>query len=109
MFRRFLVLGVGTLALLVALGAPGQLHAQRFRGGVPHGVHPGFRGGFNPRFNRGFFVPRFNQGFFDPRFNRGFFFDPRFNRGFFDPRFNHGFFFDPRFSPAFVPGFFGPF
>jgi hypothetical protein len=85
MLRRFLFLSVGALALLVVLGAPGQLHAQRFRGGFPHGVHPGFRGGFDPRFNRGFFDPRFN----DPRFNRGFF--------------------DPRFSPGFVPGFFGPF
>ena len=32
MFRRFLFPGVGALALLVALAAPGQAHAQRMRG-----------------------------------------------------------------------------
>ena len=32
MFRRFLLPSVGALALLVALAAPGQVHAQRMRG-----------------------------------------------------------------------------
>jgi len=32
MFRRFLFPSVGALALLVALAAPGQVHAQRMRG-----------------------------------------------------------------------------
>jgi hypothetical protein len=46
MLRRFLSVSVGALALLVVLGAPGRLHAQRFRGG--------FRGGFfDPRFSSG--------------------------------------------------------
>ena len=83
MLRRFLFLSVGALALLVVLGAPGQLHAQRMRGGMP-GFHsggmpafhsggmPGFRGGFAPRFNGGMFAPRFNGGMFAPSFNSGF-------------------------------------
>ena len=80
MLRRFLCLSVGALALLVVLGAPGQLHAQRMRGGMPRGgmpgFHsggmPGFRGGFAPRFNGGMFAPRFNGGMFAPSFNSGF-------------------------------------
>ena len=114
MFRRVLLVCVGGLALLVVLGAPGRLHAQRFRGGLPPAMgHPGFRGGvmprfpgsFNPAFNRGFFTPGFNRGFITPGFNRGFFtpafnrgFTPGFNRGFFTPGFNRGLFFDPRFG-----------
>jgi hypothetical protein len=39
MFRRFLFLGVGALALLVALAAPGQVHAQRLRGGAQDGLY----------------------------------------------------------------------
>jgi hypothetical protein len=95
MLRRFLSVGVGALALLVVLGGPGQLHAQRFRGGFRPGFTPGFRGGFTPGF-RGRFDPRFNR--FDRRFGFGRFdrfedrFERRFNRGFFDPRFSPGFF-----------------
>ena len=69
MLRRFLVLGVGALALVVVLGAPGQVHAQRMRGGIANGVHPGFHGGFTPGFNRGVFGPPFGPGprrIFDP-------------------------------------------
>jgi hypothetical protein len=106
MFPRFLSLGVGALALLVVLGAPGQVHAQRGRGGHPgfHGpVMSGSRGGFFPGMgmNHGFFQPGFNSGFnrnsFTPRFNSGFNrnfdlrFDPRFNGGLPDPRINTGF------------------
>ena len=81
MLRRFLFLSVGGLALLVVLGAPGPLQAQRFRGGLPPAMgHPGFPGGVMPRFP-----------------------------GSFNPAFNRGFFFDPRFSPGFGPGFFRPF
>src|SRR5262245_19338405 len=107
MLRRFLLPGVGALALLVVLGAPGQVHAQRMRGGGPRMVMPGFRSGFMPGSRGMFFEPRFNHGFFDPRFNR-MFFDPRFNRGFFNPRFNR-MFFAPRFSPGFGTPFFRPF
>jgi len=78
---------------------------------------PGFRGGFDPRFNRNFFfAPRFN-----PRSSRGGFdrfedrFENRFGSGRFDrfedrfeSRFNRGFF-DPRFSPGFFPGSVFPF
>jgi hypothetical protein len=106
MLRRFLFLTAGVLALLVGLGAPGQVHAQRMmRGGGANRVHPGFRGGFMPGF-RGGFDPRFNRGFdrFEDRFDRGF--DRRFDR--FEDRFDRGFF-DPRFSPGFGPGFFRPF
>jgi hypothetical protein len=94
MLRRFLVFSVGAIALLVVLGAPGQLHAQRMRGSSPRMsprmVNPGFHGRFSPGFNRGMMDPRFNRGMMDPRFNRGMF-DPRFNRGMFDPRFSPGF------------------
>jgi len=69
MLRRFLSLGVGALVLLVVLGAPGQVHAQRFRGGFRpgftpgFGAMPGFRGRFMPGFNREFLGPRFSPGF----------------------------------------------
>jgi hypothetical protein len=109
MFRRFMF-SVGALALLVVLGAPGQLHAQHMRGGGPHMTHPGFRSGFTPGFH-GRFDPRFNRGFdrgfdrFEDRFENRFhgpgsmmFFDPRFNRGFFEPH-----------VTPFFPGFFRPF
>ena len=130
MFRRFLFLIVGSLALLVVLEAPGQLHAQHMRGGMHSGsrmgMTPGFRGRFEPRFNRGFFSPGFNRGFFSPGFNRGFFsprFDSRFGLGRFErfeDRFGNrspfGRFdrFEDRvenrlnrafFNPFFVPGF----
>ena len=74
MFRRFLFLSVGTLALLVVLEAPGQLHAQHMRGGMHSGsrmgMTPGFQGRMDPRFNRGFFSPRFNSGLGLGRFDR---------------------------------------
>jgi hypothetical protein len=84
MFRRYLFLGVGFTALLVVLGAPGQLQAQHMRGGGSFMVQPTFRGGFvAPNFNRGF-DPRFNRGFVTPNFNRGFV-TPNFKRGFMTP------------------------
>ena len=67
MFRRFLCLSAGALALLVALGVPGQVHAQCMRGAVPNRMTPAFRGGFLPGF-RGGAMPGFRGGF-DPRFN----------------------------------------
>ena len=90
MLRRFVSLSVGALALLVVLGAPGQLHAQRFRGGFRPGFMPGFRGGLTPGFNR--FGPR--------RFDR---FEDRFER-----RFGRGPFVSP-FSPGLGSVFFPPF
>ena len=112
MFRRFLFPSLGALALLVGLGAPGQVHAQRMRGGFANGAHPGFRGGFDPRFNRGFFNPRFDSRFGVGRFDR---FEDRFGNRFpsgrfdrfedrLENRFNRGFF-DPRVTPGFFPGF----
>ena len=104
MLRRFLFLSGGGLALLVVLGAPGQLHAQRTHGGM----HPGMHGGFHHGgFHHGGFARPFGPGplIFDPRFNRfGF---GRFDR--FEDRFERRFGFDPRFSPGFFPGFFPPF
>jgi hypothetical protein len=85
MLRRFLSIGVGALVLLVVLGAPGRLHAQRFRGGFRPGITPGFRGRFTPGFGR---MPGFRTGF-TPGFNREFF--------------------EPRFSPGLGPAFFRPF
>jgi hypothetical protein len=114
MFRRFLFLTVGALALLVVLQAPGQLHAQHVRGGMHSGsrmgMTPGFRGRFDPRFNRGFFSPRFTPGFSLGRFER---FEDRFGNRFplgrFDRfedrvenRLNRGLFFTPGFFPGAV-------
>src|SRR3989440_6563013 len=70
MLRRFLCLSVGALALLVVLGAPGQLHAQRMRGGMPRGGMPGFHSGGMPGF-RGGFAPRSNGGEVTPPLQRG--------------------------------------
>ena len=106
MLRQFLFLGVGGLALTVVLGAPGQLHAQRFRASLPPAIQPGFRGVVTPRFPIGV-NPSFNRGFnrrFDRFEDR---FENRFNRGFFDPRFNMGF--GPGFNMGFSPLFFRPF
>jgi hypothetical protein len=104
MFRRFLFLGVGALALLVVLAAPGQVHAQRMRGGAPTRMMTPFRGGFMPG-SRGGFNSRFNGRMFNSRFNGGRF--DRFNSGMFN-RFNGGMF-DSRFNPGFRPGMFRPF
>lgn len=109
MFRRFLCLGVGALALGIVLGAPGQLHAQHMRGGVPHGMHPGFHGMFMPGFHPG--MPGFHGMMFMPGF-RGTMpgFSRSFNRGFVLPNFGPRSF-DPRFGGRFTPGFtpgFGP-
>src|SRR5437588_801066 len=79
MIRRFLGLGVGTLALSIVLWAPGQLHAQHVHGGMPHGgmpsfrngVMPGFRNGVTPGFRNGV-TPGFNRSFLDARINRSF-------------------------------------
>jgi hypothetical protein len=116
MLRRSLFVGVGALALVAGLGAPGQLHARPMRGGFPNGARPGFRSGampgfrggmFTPGLNRGMFAPGFNRGAFTPGLNRGTFtpglnrgmFAPGFNRGAFNSRFNRGF--DRRFDRAF--------
>jgi hypothetical protein len=98
MFRRFLSLSAGVLALLCVTGMPGQLYAQRGRGGFrPGAVRPFGRfmdprfGGFRRDFDRRFMDPRFGEfrrdfdrRFMDPRFS-GFRFD--FDRRFMDPRF----------------------
>jgi hypothetical protein len=73
MFRRYLSLGAGALALLVVLGASHDLHARPMRGGfhpgfrpsVPGMMMPGFRGRFTPGF-RGMMRPGFSAGFFSP-------------------------------------------
>src|SRR2546421_5568989 len=84
MFRRFVCLSVGALALMVVLGAPGQLHAQHMRGGFPHAMHPGFhgmmpgfhgampgfRGGVDTPFNS-LFTPGFARRFIVPRLDPG--------------------------------------
>ena len=115
MLRRFLILGVGALALLAVLGAPGQVHAQRMRGFAFRGMTPGFRGGFTPGF-RGLFRPGFRRGMFNRPFTplfRGGRFTPGFPGGTFSRsfnfRFNNGLFFDPRFNRGFRPGMFRPF
>jgi hypothetical protein len=114
MFRRFLFLSVGTLALLVALEAPGQLHAQGMRGGVHPGFRmgmmpgfrmgmtPGFRGTLHSRFNRGFFNPRFDSRFGLGRFDR---FEDRLQGRFPFSRFDR---FEDRANRAFFNPFFAP-
>ena len=91
MFRGFLSLSAGVLALLCITGIPGRLHAQHGRGVFRPGLPPLQVGRFSPGFDRRFFDPRFgafNRGFaprvFDPRFDR---FSPGFDHRFFDPRF----------------------
>jgi hypothetical protein len=97
MFRGILSLSAGVLALLCITGMPGQLYAQRGRGG--------FRPGAAPRVSRS--MPGFDRRFMDPRFGG---FMPGFDRRFMDPRFGGfmpGFdrrFMDPRFG-GFMPGF----
>jgi len=89
MLPRFLSLGVGAVALMVLLAAPNQVHAQRGRGGVPHGGHPGFNNRMMPGFHHGVFGRPFGPGprTFDPRFRRFDRFEDRFER-----RFDRGFF-----------------
>ena len=110
MLPRFLSIGIGALALLVVLGAPNQVHAQRGRGGVPHGGHPGFNNRMMPGFHHGVFGRPFGPGprIFDPRFNRFGFgrfdrFEDRLERLGFAPGFIGSF-------PGFAfPGFASPF
>ena len=61
MFRRVLFPSLGALALLVALGAPGQVHAQRMRGGSTNRAMSGFRPSLRPVFP-GRISPGFNRG-----------------------------------------------
>jgi hypothetical protein len=48
MLRRFLVNGIGALALVGVLEAPGQAHAQCMRGGGSMRAMPMVRGGMMP-------------------------------------------------------------
>jgi len=105
MLRRLLFHGLWVAALTWQLGHPGEVHAQRGRGGArpavrPMMMPPGFRGTFRPGF------PGAPMSRFDPRF-RGRMFDRRFDRfgDRFDPRFRGGMF-DPRFDPRFRDGMF---
>jgi len=107
MFRRFLCLSAAVLALLCVTAMPGQLYAQRGRGGFRPGTARSF-GRFSPGFDRRFMDPRFggfrrdfDRRFMDPRFGE---FRRDFDRRFMDPRFS-GFrfdfdrrFMDPRFG-----------
>jgi hypothetical protein len=119
MFRRLVYFGAGIFAILLLGGSPGQVHAQRHRGGA-HMMRPrtGMNNGFmrnNNRFMPGFgFDSRFRGEAFDPRFGRGRSdrledrFENRFDRGFgFTPGFAGGFF-DPRSTSGFSGGFFNP-
>ena len=132
MLPRFLCLGIGALALLVVLGSPNQVHAQRGRGGAPHMAHPGFHGpmvsGFHgprmpgfqnrmmPGFHHGVFGRPFGPGprTFNPGFRRFDRFEDRFERRFdrFEDRFEREFnrrSVLPHFNPGFFPGFVFPF
>jgi hypothetical protein len=119
MLRQFLFPSVGALALLVVLGAPGQLHAQHMRGGsMMMGGQPSLRGmmpmmpmmgvqssfrGMTSGVNRNVFVePSFRGGFNDFRLhptmprNMAPLFNPTMPRGF-TPVFNPAM---PIFNPA---------
>ena len=80
MFRKFLSLSAGVLALLCITGIPGQVSAAGIRGGFRPGVAPQVRP-FSSGFNRRFVDPRF--GGFGPGFSG---FSPSFDRRFMDPR-----------------------
>jgi hypothetical protein len=88
MFRKFVSLSAGVLALLCVTGMPGQLYAQHARGGFHSGMHP-MTTRFSPGMGRGFINPRFNGAI------------PGTGRGFINPRFGG-------FSPGVNPLFFGP-
>jgi hypothetical protein len=104
MFRHFWFVGTGVLALYGMLGAPGQLAAQRARGGSIHGFHSG-ADGFNARFHSWFFDPRSTRGRFD-RFEDHV--ENRFRFGGIDAGITEGlalgFGFVPGFAGGFVPG-----
>jgi hypothetical protein len=124
--RRFLFLGAGVLAIVVVLGAPAQLLAQRARAGPSR--NPGFRGMSPPAMQRAFtpgfgfrpvpgFTPGFNARLVDPRLHRRPFgrLEDRFERriGFgrldriedaFENRFRFGAF-NNGFRGLFMPGF----
>jgi hypothetical protein len=99
MFRRFVFSSVGAIALLIVLGAPAEVHAQRMRGGFTRQMHPGFRNGFGPGF-QGRFNPRFHRGPTNLRMSPAFFSN---RPGFMSPRFNRQFV-SPGFMPAVRPG-----
>ena len=104
MIRRLLFVA-GSLALVVVLGGPGQAHAQRSRGGIPHGMQRGFHHGFTPGFRGPVidprFVPRRSDRFEDRFENRS----GRFDR--FEDRLENRVRFGllPHFLGGFVPGF----
>jgi len=94
MFRPFVFLSTASLALICAIGMPGQLHAQinvvnvlpsPSWAGVPPG--PGLTGPWlNPRFSM--LTPGFDPRFFDPRFSMA---TPGFDRRHFSHHFGPGF------------------
>jgi hypothetical protein len=72
MFRRSLMIGAAVVALVYVAALPGELYAQRGRGGFRGGMVPQM-GRFSPRF--GGFNAGMNRRFFDSRFggmSRGF-------------------------------------
>ena len=91
MFRRFLSLSVGVLALLCVIGMPGQLYAQHGRGSFRPMVRPQV-GRFGNSFDRRFMNSRFNgsRSSFDRRFMNSRFngFRSSFDRRFTNSRFN---------------------
>jgi len=78
MFRGMLF-AAGALAIVLAFGAPGQVHAQHSHGGMQPGMHHGMHRGIPPGFPPGFrgtmidrpFVPR-NLDRFEDRLERRF-------------------------------------
>ena len=102
MLRRYLLNGIGALALVGILGAPGQAHAQGMRGGgsmrampmTRGGMMPGMQGGMMPAF-QGAMMPG-SQGRMMPGFQGGT-----------TPGFQGGF--DRRFGPESRPGLSRPF
>jgi hypothetical protein len=106
MFRRYLTLSAGVLALLCGAGMPGQLHAQRTTNALRTGARPQV-GRIRTSFDRAFFGPRFDRvspsfgpPFIGPRFGG---FGSGFGPAFIDPRFSG---FRTGFNPQFIgPGF----
>jgi len=86
MFRGFLSLLAGVLTLICVAWFPGEVQAQRGRGG--------FRSGVSPQMSR--FSPGFNRSFMDSRFGG---FNRDFDRRFMDSRFGG---FSPGFNTPFI-------
>jgi hypothetical protein len=106
-----MLFATGAFAIVLALGAPGQVHAQNSRGGMHPGMHHGMHRGIRPGLTPGFRGPMIDRPFVPRNFDR---FEDRLERRFPFGRFDRledllenrrrmGFL--PDFVDGFMPGF----